>query len=636
MDVARPLNDLLKKDQAYVWNPEAQKAFDTLKKHFSEEPVLMMPDMTRPFQVESDASKFASGAVLTQTDSNGNCHPVSFLSKSFSQPERNYKIYDCELLGIMRALSDWRHYLQGSPHTTNVLTDHHNLIHWKSPQKLSPRQARWALKLSEYDLKLIHTPGAKMIQSDALSRRPDLNPSDEEEDEAVTMLLENLFISLIDTELQEKIVASGEMDSDARDAIKLLLEEGPKEARSDLEDWTIEKAEDHTLLFYKEKNYVPQNIELRREIVAKYHDALTAGHPGELETFNAVQEHYFWPGMRTFVWNYVKGCAVCQQFKINQHPSKPALVAIDGAKSLRPFAQIAADFITDLPVSNGFDSILSVVDHGHTKGVILIPCHKTITAEQTAQLLVDNVFKRFGIPDKMISDRGPQFAAKVFREFLGILEIKSTLSTAFHPQTDRTTEWYNQEIETWLGIFCLAFPEEWSQHLGILEFTHNNRRHSERPYTPFQLMMGINPKAMPTSFEFTEYPAAEQRIKHLERIRQEALAAHQVAQQKILARIKSNFKPFSLGQKVWLDSKNLNLGYNKKIKAKREGPFVIKEVLGPVTYRLKLPEHWKRVKLHDVFHANLLMPYIETEVHGPNKTRPSPDIEGMLEVERIL
>ena len=158
----------------------------------------------------------------------------------------------------------------------------------------------------------------------------------------------------------------------------------------------------------------------------------------------------------------------------------------------------------------------------HTKGVILIPCNKTITAEQTAQLLVDNVFKRFGIPDKMISDRGPQFAAKVFREFLGILEIKSTLSTAFHPQTDGTTERYNQEIETWLGIFCLAFPEEWSQHLGILKFTHNKRRHSERPYSPFQLMMGINPKVMPTSFEFTEYPAAEQRIKHLERIRQEA------------------------------------------------------------------------------------------------------------------
>ena len=96
---------------------------------------------------------------------------------------------------------------------------------------------------------------------------------------------------------------------------------------------------------------------------------------------------------------------------------------IPPAKSLRPFSQISADFITDLPESNGYNSILSVVDHGFTKGVILIPCTKEITAEQTAQLLVDNLFKRFGLPEKMISDRGPQFAAQVFRHFLQLLEI---------------------------------------------------------------------------------------------------------------------------------------------------------------------------------------------------------------------
>ena len=296
------------------------------------------------------------------------------------------------------------------------------------------------------------------------------------------------------------------------------------------------------------------------------------------------------------------------------------------------------DFITDLPESDGFDSILSVVDHGLTKGVILIPCNKTITAEQTAQLLVDNLFKRFGLPDKIFSDRGPQFAAQVFRQLLKILEIETALSTSYHPQTDGTTERFNQEIETWLSIYCIGFPEDWAQHLSIIEFTHNNRRHSDRLHTPFELMMGYNPKAIPTSFQYTEYPSINDRADLLDQIRNEAIAAHTLAQHQIAQRIKSNFRPFKTGQQVWLEGKNLKIGYNKKIKSKREGPFKILKVLGPVTYQLDIPEHWKKVNLHDVFHANLLSPYVETEAHGPNYTRPPPEIEDeeRFEVERIL
>ena len=97
-----------------------------------------MPDHTRPFQIEADASKYASGAVLTQKDGNGNLHPVAFLSKSFSPAERNYEIYDRELLAIIRALREWRHYIQGSPHPTVVYSDHLNLTYFKSPQKIKP------------------------------------------------------------------------------------------------------------------------------------------------------------------------------------------------------------------------------------------------------------------------------------------------------------------------------------------------------------------------------------------------------------------------------------------------------------------------------------------------------------------
>ena len=169
-EIAKPLNDLLKKDLKFEWTPDCQKAFEELKKQFTEEPVLTMPDHTKPFQIKCDASKYVSGAVLTQLDSNGNRHPCAYISRTFSPTERNYEIYDRELLAIIRALEEWRHYIQGSPHMTTVLSDHKNLTFYREVRKLNQRQARWSLYLSKFDVKLIHTPGHKMILSDALSR----------------------------------------------------------------------------------------------------------------------------------------------------------------------------------------------------------------------------------------------------------------------------------------------------------------------------------------------------------------------------------------------------------------------------------------------------------------------------------
>ena len=127
----------MKKDKTFKWTTKCQTAFDILKKQFTEEPVLMMPDHSKPFQIESDTSKVATGAVITQLDSNGDRHPCAFLSKTFSPTERNYEIYDRELLGIVRALDKWRHYIQGSPHQTVVYSDHKNLTYFRTAQKLN-------------------------------------------------------------------------------------------------------------------------------------------------------------------------------------------------------------------------------------------------------------------------------------------------------------------------------------------------------------------------------------------------------------------------------------------------------------------------------------------------------------------
>jgi transposase InsO family protein len=132
------------------------------------------------------------------------------------------------------------------------------------------------------------------------------------------------------------------------------------------------------------------------------------------------------------------------------------------------------DLITDLPPVNDCDSILVVVDRENTKEAILIQTAKTLTQEGGGQLLLDNLYKRFGLPDKILSDRGPQFAAKAFCELLKFLGIKLNLTMAYHLQTDGATERVNQEIEAYLLIYCSAHPSEWENSLSTLEFTHNN------------------------------------------------------------------------------------------------------------------------------------------------------------------
>jgi hypothetical protein len=367
-ELAQPLNDLMKKDKKFEWTTKCQEAFDTMKKWFTEELVLLMPDQSKPFQIESDASKVATGAVLTQLDSNGDRHPVAFLSKTFSETERKYKIYDRELLGIIRALKEWRHYIQGSGHTMIVYSDHKNLTYFRTAQKLNDQQARWSLYLSGFDLKLIHLLGTKMVQSDALSRWPDYGTDKRMEEEDKIVLPDNLFINLLDTELQKQILNGKELDLDVNNAIETLMEEGPTSLKNDLQDWKIKEIDGRKTIFFKGKNYIPKDLELRQDIVKMYHDHKTAGHPGELETYNGIRQNYWWPGLQTFIIkNYVQGCGICQQFKINRSPSNPAYIAIKGANNTRPFAKCSMDLIMDFLLVEGYDSILVVVDQGLSK-----------------------------------------------------------------------------------------------------------------------------------------------------------------------------------------------------------------------------------------------------------------------------
>ena len=211
---------------------------------------------------------------------------------------------------------------------------------------------------------------------------------------------------------------------------------------------------------------------------------------------------------------YVEGCAICQQNKPNTHPTIPPLTSVHSVTT-HPFQQVSCDLITDLPLSAGFDSLLAMVDHGLTKGLILCPTKKTITAEGVITLFFHKVFLYFGLYDKIISDRGLQFTSAFAKELGRLLSYDLSLSTAYYPQSNRETKQVNQEIETYLQIFCGNNPTSWTESISHIEFAHNHCPHSITSQFPFFLMIGYEPHVLPSILQNSAIPAVETRLKNL-------------------------------------------------------------------------------------------------------------------------
>ena len=187
--IAKPLNQLTGKEE-WKWGAEQKTAFNTLQRAITEQPVLAIPVDDEPYQVEADSFNFALGAVLSQQQ-NDKWHPIAYHSKSLTEAKQNYEIYDKELLAIMTALAEWRHYLLTGKEF-EIWTDHQNLCYFQKAQKLNRRQARWVTELGEYNFTMHHKPGKMNIKADILSRRVDHNRG-EDDNKDITVLKDEWF-----------------------------------------------------------------------------------------------------------------------------------------------------------------------------------------------------------------------------------------------------------------------------------------------------------------------------------------------------------------------------------------------------------------------------------------------------------
>ena len=347
-----------------------------------------------------------------------------------------------------------------------------------------------------------------------------------------------------------------------------------------------------------------------------------------------VEHGYWWPGLRRDVAEYVRGCGECQQHKVNNRPTKAPLQPIYPQEDTTPFAVVALDFITKLPASNGYDSILTIMDQGCTKMVHFIPCNETITAKGTAQMFLKTIVRRYGLPSKIISDRDPRFTAKLVQELCRTLGIQQNVLSAYHPRMDGQSERNNQWVGTYFWFFTNHQQTNWAGLLPLAEFAHNNWKNETTKHTPFFLLMGYHPRA-DGHYAASSSPLVEQRLDMLLRVRRDA-QTHMTRAQQSWVKHKDTPK-YEVRDCVWLDGRNLRTDQpTSKLAPQRHGPFTVSQVMSPVSYRLELPHQWR---IHPVFHTDLLTPYRETKTHGANYQCPPPELidnEEEYEVKAIL
>jgi len=307
----------------------------------------------------------------------------------------------------------------------------------------------------------------------------------------------------------------------------------------------------------------------------------------------------------------------------------------------KPWTYISADFITKLPLAQGYDSILVVVDR-LIKMVYFIPTTEKTSAEGLARLFRDNVWKLHGLSESIISDKGPQFAAGLMWELNEMLGIKSKLLTVFHPQIDGQTERVNQELEQYLRMFIDHRQEQWPEWLGTAEFTYNNKAYSSTQTSPFKANYGQDPRMGFERRKKGKYAGAEKFVEKMKEIQEEAKAALKKAQEnmrKYADRKRSDVDEYKVGDLVMLSTKDLKYQMvgrrTEKLTERFVSPYKIKEIVSSNAVKLELPSI---VRIHLVVKVSRIHRYIG-QVEGQKKEQPAPVIieeEEEWEVERIL
>ncbi|WOG99882.1 hypothetical protein DCAR_0519238 [Daucus carota subsp. sativus] len=611
--IAGPMTKLLRKNVPFQWTEEAQQSFDELKRRLTSAPVLTTPSGQGGFVVYSDASQQGLGCVLMQHGK-----VIAYASRQLRPHEKSYPVHDLELAAIVFALKIWRHYLYGE--TFQIFTDHKSLKYLMSQKELNMRQRRWVELLKDYDCTLEYHPGKANIVADALSRKcssvanlqGSTFPSLVElrkmniglEVDTCGVLLATLNIRPV---LKERIQKAQINDPKLRDAVE-RVRQGQETQFTLYED----------TLMLGNRICVPDDEDLRREILDEAHNAPYAMHPGATKMYNTMKSHYWWSGMKKDVAEFTAKCLTCQQVKVEHQAPAGKLhpLSIPEWK----WEKITMDFVTNLPKTRkGNDAIWIIVDR-LTKSAHFLPISWGCTLDHLAQRYVNEIVRLHGVPISIVSDRDPRFTSRFWKSLQEAMGTRLNFSTAFHPQTDGQSERTIQTLEEMLRACVIEFKGSWDEYIALMEFAYNNHFHSSIGMAPYEALYGRKCRS-PLYWDkegtiILEGPELVQNAVDKVNIVKAKLKATQDRQKSYVDQNRREME-YQVGDKVFLKVSPwkgvMRFGNKGKLSPRYIGPYEIIEKIGPLAYRLALPPELSQI--HDVFHVSMLRRYRSDPTH---------------------
>jgi transposase InsO family protein len=474
-DIAEPLTRLMRATSKWEWGPEQQRAYEKLREKLTSAPVLAYPDFDRPFELHTDASDYAIGAVLAQRDAQGRERVIAYGSCTLTKEERNYTPAERECLSLVHFMKNWRPYLYGRRFT--VKTDSTAVSWLRNTRDPFGRLARWCLQLLEYDFNIVHRPGKSNANADYCSRlrgsevTAATGAAGEESEEFKRVREEQQKDSTLGPIL-EGMMKSGKYSTEQAPAWleRIRMREEVL--------WHVDEQGNQQLV-------IPKSMIER--IIKAHHNDQAGGHYGTKRTYQRIAAKYWWPGMLTDVTRKTKECEACQKAKPRGGRTHRGLLQPSSAPRL--WQRIAVDLITELPKSKRGNTVAAVFSEQFSKykWAVGLPNKQS---KSVVEAYIKQIVLPFGAPEELLSDRGGEFISDIMKEINQTLGVKKVTTTSHHPQTDGEVERFNKTLKEQLRARLGHDQTDWDQHLEYITAGYNAAIHPVTGETPFFLMFG--------------------------------------------------------------------------------------------------------------------------------------------------
>jgi hypothetical protein len=393
--------DMVKKiHKSFHWIEEAEKSFNLLKKKITKQPILVLQDFSKTFQVRCDVSGFAIGVVLSQDD-----RPITYFSEKLNEAKVKYSTYEKEFYAVIQALKKWRHYLV--PKEFVLYSDNHALQFVTQHEKLNQKHYKLVEFMQNFTFVIKHIYGIANKVADALRRK--------------CLLMQEFRVRNLGFDNLKEMYRD---DLDFKEAYE--ASENP--ILRDKTQW-IEYMIQGGLLFRGNQLCIPK-CSMRENLLKEKHSGGLARHFSHDKTFSKLNGSYFWPAMRTYVKKFVDRCRICQHTKgkrQNMGLYQPLPIPA------RPWDAVRMDFILGLPrTQRGCDSIFVVVDR-FSKMAHFVTCQKTSDTTHIANLFFKEVVILHGLPRSIVSNWDTKFVGHFWRTLWKKLETILSFSSTYHP-----------------------------------------------------------------------------------------------------------------------------------------------------------------------------------------------------------